>query len=173
MRGFVPERFERVARGAVAQLRLVAEREKRLGATSGRPGARDRKDFVRGEIGALARARPLGERAIVADVPAKMGERNEHLARIGDMAAVPLIAQTARGVDQLRERRLFKPDRSASSLESPIAITFEAIRHASVSSWTRAANDVVSLRWMQPIGEGDIAGSPVTTAQQARGLAPI
>ena len=42
---------------------------------------------------------------------------------------MPLVAQTARGVDQLRERGLFEPDRSASSLESPITITFDAVRH--------------------------------------------
>ena len=47
----------------------------------------------------------------MADIPAKMGERNKHLARIGDVAAMTLIAQTSRGVDQLRERRLFEPDK--------------------------------------------------------------
>ena len=47
----------------------------------------------------------------MADIPAKMGERNEHLARIGDMAAMPLVAQTSRGIDQLRERGLFEPNK--------------------------------------------------------------
>ena len=110
-RGLVPERVQRLPGGAVAQLRLVAEREERLGAAGGRACAGDRKHLVRGKIGGLARAWPLGEGAIVADVPTKMGERNEHLARIRDMAAMPLVAQTTRGVDQLRERRLFEPDR--------------------------------------------------------------
>ena len=108
--GFVSERVERVPGGAVAQLRLIAEREKRLRAAGGRSGAGDGEHLIRGEIGRPSRAWPLGEGAVMADIPAKMGERNKHLARIGDMAAMPLIAQTSRGVDQLRERRLFEPD---------------------------------------------------------------
>ena len=110
-RGFVPERVERLAGGAVAQLRLVAQREQRLRAARGRPCACDREYLLRRKIARLACARPFGEGAIVADVPAEMGERNEHLARVREVAAMPLVAQTARGVDQLRERRLFEPDR--------------------------------------------------------------
>ena len=110
-RGLMPERVERLPGGAVAQLRLVAEREQRLRAAGGRAGASDRKHVVRGKVGGLARAWPLGEGAIVADVATKMRERNEHLARIRKMAPMPLVAQTTRGVDQLRERRLFEPDR--------------------------------------------------------------
>jgi hypothetical protein len=45
----------------------------------------------------------------MADIPATMGERDENLARIGDMAAMPLIAQTSREIDQLRG--LFEPDK--------------------------------------------------------------
>ena len=47
----------------------------------------------------------------MAYIPAKMGERDEYLARIGDMASMPLIAQTARGIDQLGERGLFEPNK--------------------------------------------------------------
>ena len=47
----------------------------------------------------------------MADIPAKMGERDEYLARIGDMAAMPLVAQTARGIDQVGERGLFEPNK--------------------------------------------------------------
>ena len=110
-RGFVPERVERLARGAVAKLGLVAQREQRLGAARGRARASDRQHFVRGKVGGLPRARAFGEGAIVADVPAEVGERNEHLARIRDVAPMPLVAQTARGVDQFRERRLLQPER--------------------------------------------------------------
>ena len=46
--GFVSERVQRLPGGAVAQLRLVAEREKRLGAAGGRSGAGDREHLVRG-----------------------------------------------------------------------------------------------------------------------------
>ena len=109
-RGLVSERVQRLPGGAVAQLRLVAEREKRLRAAGGGSGAGDGEHLVRGQIGRPSRARPLGEGAIMADIPAQMGERNEHLARIRDMAAMPLVAQASRRVDQLRERGLFEPD---------------------------------------------------------------
>ena len=110
-RGLVPERVERLPRRAVAKLRLVAEREERLRAAGGRARASDREHFVRGKIRGLSRAWPLGESAIMADVPAEMGERNKHLARIRKIAAMPLVAQTPCGVDQLREWRLFQPNR--------------------------------------------------------------
>ena len=123
-RGFVSERVERFARGAVAKLRLVAEREQRLRAAGGRAGAGDRKHLVRGEIGGSPRARPLGEGAIVADVPAKMGERNEHLARVGKMAPMPLVAQTPGGFDQFGQRRLLEPNgKRARRSNSPIELT--------------------------------------------------
>ena len=126
-RGFVPERVERLPGGAVAKLRLVAEREERLRAAGGRACASDRKHVVRGKVGGLARAWPLGEGAIVADVPAKMGERNEHLARIRKMAPMPLVAQTTRGVDQLRERRLLQPDRKRLVARIAHSTTLEAV----------------------------------------------
>ena len=110
-RGLVPQRVERLPRRAVAKLRLVAEREERLRAARGRTCASDRKHFVRGKIGGPTRAWPLGEGAVMADVPAEMGERNKHLARIGKIAAMPCVAQTPCGVDQLREWRLFQPNR--------------------------------------------------------------
>src|ERR1700692_773034 len=47
----------------------------------------------------------------MAYIPAKMAERDEYLARIGDMASMPLIAQTAGGIDQLGERGLFEPNK--------------------------------------------------------------
>ena len=108
--GLVSERVQRLARRAIAQLRLVAEREQRLRAAGGRSGAGDGEHFIRGQIGGLPRARPLGEGAIVADVTAKMGKRNEHLTRIRDETPVPLVAQASRGVGQLCERSLFEPD---------------------------------------------------------------
>ena len=74
------ERVQRVAGGAVAQLRLIPEREKRLRAAGGCPGAGDGEHLIRGEIGRPSRARPLGEGAIMAHIPAKMGERNKYLA---------------------------------------------------------------------------------------------
>ncbi len=128
--GFVSEGLQRHPRGAVAQLRFVAQREKGLGAAGGGPGARDFQHLVGGWIGGSSRAGPLGEAAIVADIAAKMRERNKHLPRIRDAAAMALVAQASRRVDQLRERGLFKPRstvhcRSNRASRSP----YEAVRH--------------------------------------------
>ena len=79
-----PELRELFARRAVAQLRLVAEREQRLLAAGRCAGARDRQHLVEREIGALALARRLREGAVVADVAAELRQRDEDLARIGD-----------------------------------------------------------------------------------------
>ena len=129
-RGFVRERVERLPRGAVAQLRLVAEREQRLRAARRSAGASDRKHFVCGKVGGLPRARALGEGAIVADVSTKMRERNEHLARIRDVTR-----HAPRRADGLRPRsapqatlaaaREKAPRRSNRPSQSP----YEAVRH--------------------------------------------
>jgi hypothetical protein len=42
------------------------------------------------------------------------------------MAAMPLVAQTTRGADQLRERRLFELDRKRIVARVPHSPTFEA-----------------------------------------------
>jgi hypothetical protein len=81
--------------------RVRRDRDRRAG--------RCRTHLIRGEIRRPSRAWPLGEGAVMADIPATMGERDENLARIGDMAAMPLIAQTSREIDQLRG--LFEPDK--------------------------------------------------------------
>jgi hypothetical protein len=47
------------------------------------------------------------------------------------MAAMPLVAQTTRGVDQLRERRLFELDRKRIVARIPHSPTFEAFWLAS------------------------------------------
>src|SRR5271154_328477 len=79
----------------------------------------------------MARAWPLSEGAIVADIPTKMRERNEHLARIRKVAPMPLVAQTTRGVDRLRERRVLKPDRKRLVARIAHSPTFEAVSCAS------------------------------------------
>src|SRR3984885_8027576 len=124
--GSVPERVEGLPGGAVAHLRLIAEREERLRAAGGRPGARYRDHLLCRKIGAPSCAWPLGESAVMTDVPAEMGERNEPLARVRKMTAMSLIAQTARGVDQLRERRLFQPDRKRLVARIAHSTTFES-----------------------------------------------
>ncbi len=93
----VAERGQFLARLPVAQLRLVAEREQGLVAAGPRAGARDGEHLVRGEEGALAAPRRMGEGAVVADIAAELGERDEHLARDGDDVAEPGIAHPRRG----------------------------------------------------------------------------
>ncbi len=79
-RGLVAERRQRLTRRGVAQLGLIAQGEQRLGAARRGAGAGNGEDLVRREIGRLASLRPLRESAVVADVAAEVGQRNEDLA---------------------------------------------------------------------------------------------
>ena len=103
-RRLAAERAQLVARDLVAELRLVAEREERLGAAGRRARARDREHLVGGQVRALAAARRPGERAVAADVAAERRQRDEDLRRVGDepAAAAPL----ARRREQIVERRV-------------------------------------------------------------------
>jgi len=87
------ERLELLACRAVAQLRLVAQGEQRLVAARLGAGAGDGEDLVAGQIDPLAAARRLGEGAVVTDVAAQLGERDEDLARIRHQPAMPDVAQ--------------------------------------------------------------------------------
>ena len=104
-RGSVAERGQRIARRGVAQLRLVTQGEQRLGAARRLARAGDGEDLIGRQVGRLAGARPFGEGAVMADVAAQMGQRNEDLARIRDQPAVALIAQPRRVRHQLRKLR--------------------------------------------------------------------
>jgi hypothetical protein len=87
------ERGELVTCGAIAQLRLVAEREQRLTATRRGPGTCNGEHLVDREVRTLAPTRRPRERAVVADVPAQLRERDEDLGRERDETAVPLVAE--------------------------------------------------------------------------------
>ena len=75
------EPLELLARGPVAQLGLVAEREERLVAAGVAALHGDREHLVGRHVAALAAARRPRERAVVADVAAEVRERDEDLGR--------------------------------------------------------------------------------------------
>jgi hypothetical protein len=75
---------ELIPRDAVAPLGLVAEREQGLPAAGRRSGAGDLQHLVGREVRSLAPSRRMGERAVVADVPAQLRQRDEDLRRVGD-----------------------------------------------------------------------------------------
>src|SRR5258706_11760947 len=77
--GVVPEPAKLFARRAIAQFRLVAEREQRLLAIRGGARPRDGEDLLERQVGRLILARRMGERAVMADVPAKPGQRDKDL----------------------------------------------------------------------------------------------
>ena len=77
----------------VAKLGLVAEGEQRFFAARGGTSARDLQHFVRREISPLAGPRRVGEGAVVANVTAELGERDEHLARVRDHVAMAAVSQ--------------------------------------------------------------------------------
>ena len=83
-----PSASKRLARGGKARLRLIAEREQRfLAARRGAP-AGDVEHGLARQVGGLAGLRRFGERAVAADVAAQVRQRDEHFARIRDVAAV-------------------------------------------------------------------------------------
>ena len=105
-RRLAAERTELFSRGSVAKLRLVPEREERLVATGRRPGPRNGEHLLLGHVRPFAAPRRPGERAVVADVPAELRQRDEHLRRVGDERPVALGAHSARLHAELSERRV-------------------------------------------------------------------
>ena len=76
----------------------IAESEQRLLAAERRSIAGYCQNFFWGEVGRLAVlekfAGGLNEHAVVAAIPAEEGNRNEHLARIGDDAGAARAFKT-------------------------------------------------------------------------------
>ena len=94
------EAGELLARRPVAKLRLVAEGEEGLPAAGPLAGLRDREHLLGGEIGGPEPARCLRERAVVTDVAAELGERDEHLRREGHDAGVARVADAGGSAEQ-------------------------------------------------------------------------
>src|SRR6516225_10949658 len=92
----MPEPRQLVCGGSIAQLRLVAEREQRLLAARGLPGACNGNHFIDGKIRPLVPARWLGKRTVMADIAAKLRERYEDLARVRDDGAMRRIPPSRR-----------------------------------------------------------------------------
>ncbi len=102
-------RRELLARHLVTQLRLVAEREQRLGAAGRRPCSCDREHLALGQERALAAPRRPGERAVPADVAAERRQRDEDLRRVGDASRVGSLATESPSLGhELVERRVEK-----------------------------------------------------------------
>ena len=72
-----------------AVLGPVAQGEQRLLAAQRRPLGGDLEHLVRGQVRAVQPARHGDERAVAAAVAAQPGQRDEHLARVGDDAGPP------------------------------------------------------------------------------------
>ena len=88
----------------VAQLGTLAESEQRLMTTGPGPGAGDAHDFVERQEGCSDPGWWLGERAVVARVPAQPGQRDEHLRRVRHPASEPDITHLTCGRHQLGKR---------------------------------------------------------------------
>ena len=104
-RRLAAELGELLARGPVAALRLVAEREQRLATARRGAGARDVQHLVRGHVRALALPRRRGERAVVADVAAELRQRDEDLRRVRDEAPLALLAEQLRRREEILRRQ--------------------------------------------------------------------
>ena len=88
----VPALGEPLARDLVPVLRPVAEREQRLLAAEPAPALGDRDRLLRRQERCVEAGGGLGERAVVAVIPAEHRERHEDFARVGDRPAVPQLA---------------------------------------------------------------------------------
>ena len=75
--------------GLVAAFRFIAEGKERLVAAGLGTSARDSEHLISTHVRSLAFARRLRERAVVADVAAEHGQRNEDLGRVGDRDLAP------------------------------------------------------------------------------------
>src|SRR5262249_21874955 len=83
-RRLATELGELLTRRAVAEFRLVPEREERLVTAGVGAGARDLEHLVRPHVGSLTAPWRLGERAVVADIPAELRQRDEDLRGVSD-----------------------------------------------------------------------------------------
>ena len=170
-----PSRARARRAASYLQLRLVAEREQRLLAVRRLARAGDGQHLARGKIGGCDPARPAHEGAIAAGVAAKPGQRDEHLARIGDDIAMAEIAEP-RGFRHERGQRRCGPAfnltagrrcrQQAGSL--PIPVCNRLGRAAGprlgvgVAAWPkswRARNSIIPMGSMSPAHPGCADGA--------------
>ena len=97
----IPQCRQPIPRRLVARFRLIPQGKQRLRAARRRPGAGNRQNLLRAQIRRMPFLRPLGEGAVMAHIAAKLGQRNEHLARVGQVAPMPLVARRRCGLQQL------------------------------------------------------------------------
>ncbi len=89
---FVPELAKLLARRAVAQFRLIPEREQRFLAIRRGAGPREGEDLIERQVGCFFLSRGVGERAVVAHVPTELGQRDKNLAGISYNSAVRSVS---------------------------------------------------------------------------------
>ena len=110
---------ERRARHGITRFRPIAEREQCLLAVDGSPGARDVQHLLCAEVGFREPPRRFGERAVVTNVAAKLRERNEYLARIGNGLAKAGERERFRERHQIAERRGLQMGQCIGRIEPP------------------------------------------------------
>ena len=87
------ETIERLARGAIAQLRLVPEREQSLATSRAAAGVSQLEHLPGRQVRFMHAPRRFCVSAIMTDVATELGEGNEDFGRISDDVAPALIAQ--------------------------------------------------------------------------------
>ena len=129
----MPQPRQLFPRCRVAKLRLVAEGEQGLLAARRRAALCDIEDLVAGEIGAAELLWGLGEHAVVTNVAAELGERDEDLLGEADHAPMPGVPQGRRQRHQLGEGRPFAEGANA------------LVRNACVRSWGRHLGQLLGM----------------------------
>ena len=109
-RARIAPRDERFAVALVRDLRLVAQAHQRLHAAGGDAAAHHLFDLVQAVGVGFRRIGQLGERAVVAAVPAEVGERDEDVPRHRDPVAGERSFQAARAfAEQSADLRIVEP----------------------------------------------------------------
>jgi hypothetical protein len=149
----VAVRVQPLAGGLPAVLGTVAEREERFLAAHGRTLAGDLQDLVRAEVRGFELVRDGGEGAVTAPVPAEPGERDEHLAAVGDDPGAarriePGVTDPRGGGQQLVEGRTARvQQRGRLGLVERLAIagTGQHPAHRGVRNCRHTANSMPSV----------------------------
>ena len=141
-RRVVAVRVEPLARRGPAVLGPVAEGEQRLLAAQRRALRGDREHLVRRQERRRHPVRRRGERAVVAAVAAQPGQRDEHLARVGDDARAAGVGQAL--VAHPRRRRAQVDEVVAARAEQDLGLG-GVERHPVARAPQRAAQSPMSV----------------------------
>src|SRR3981189_3759331 len=113
----ISQRVECGSRGTVTKLRFVTEGKERF-ATAGRlAGARDVKNLIRAQEWLFEPMRRLSKCAVVTNITAQSGQRDEDFSRIGNDMAMCSVAPAGSRAEQRGE--VINPEEGVTRIRRP------------------------------------------------------